>query len=296
VRESVRGEWAHGARVFHQPSAYGVPVERIELVVTDLDGTFWDEGQQLHPRTAAAVEELARRGIGLIAATGRRRRSAEAGYRRAGITLPTVLLNGSHGHDYTTGTDFHATAFTAEDARALFELCAAHGLGPCVYTTHAQPDAYVGPVISTCATHLAMLTPHLGHADLAEVASTHTVLGFSILGRPHDELAELAAAIEASGLAAVAFTQDRMYEGWSLMAAPAGVSKWTGVVAWCELAGFDPERVLAIGDGGNDVELLAAAAVPVTVEGGDARAAAVADHVVRRPDEGGWADLLDLLP
>jgi hydroxymethylpyrimidine pyrophosphatase-like HAD family hydrolase len=273
-----------------------VAVERIELVVTDLDGTFWDDGQQLHPRTAAAVEELARRGVGLIAATGRRRRSAEAGYRRAGMALPTVLLNGSHGHDYDTGADFHATAFTAADAQALFELCAAHGRGPCVYTTNPQPDAYVGAVVSTCDQHLAMLGPHLGLADLADIAATHTVLGFSILGRPHEELADLAAAIEASGLAAVAFTNDQMYAGWSLMVAPAGVSKWTGVLAWCGLAGVDPDRVLAIGDGGNDVELLAAAAVAVTIEGGDARAAAVADHVVRRPDEGGWADLLALLP
>lgn len=273
-----------------------MPVERIELVVTDLDGTFWDEAQQLHPRTAAAVEELGRRGVGLIAATGRRRRSAEAGYRRAGMSLPTVLLNGSHGHDYGTGADFHATAFASADALALFDLCSAHGLGPCVYTTNAQPDAYVGSVVSTCDTHLEMLSPHLGHGDLAEIAVTHTVLGFSILGRPYDLLAELAAELEGSGLAAVAFTKDQMYAGWSLMVAPAGVSKWTGVLAWCSQAGIDPGRVLAIGDGGNDVELLAAAAVSVTIAGGDARAAAEADHVVRRPEDGGWADLLDLLP
>jgi HAD superfamily hydrolase (TIGR01484 family) len=272
-----------------------VPVQRIELVVTDLDGTFWDEAQALHERTAAAVEELARRGIGLIAATGRRRRSAEAGFRRAGIALPTVLLNGSHGHDYLTGDDFHTTAFAPDDALTLLQLFADHGLGPCAYTTDAQPDAYVGGVVSTCDRHLALLAPHLGQADLAEIVATRTVLGFSILGRPHEVLAEVAAAIEASGVAATAFTSDRMYEGWSLMVAPPGVSKWTGVLAWCALSGVDPERVLAIGDGGNDVELLASAAVAVSVDGGDPRAAAVADHTVRAPEHGGWADLLPLL-
>ncbi len=269
---------------------------RIELVVTDLDGTFWDESQALHPRTAEAVAELGRRGVALMAATGRRRRSAEAGWRRAGMTLPTVLLNGSHGHDYASGEDFHATAFAPADAVALLDLFAAHDIGPCAYTTHPQPDAFVGPLVSTCDTHRAMLAPHLGQVgDLTEVVEAHSVLGFSVLGRPYEELAAAAEAVAGSGLAAVAFTCDRMYDGWSLMVAPAGVSKWTGVLAWCARTGIDPDAVLAVGDGGNDVELLAAAAVAVTVEAGDARAAAVADHVVAGPHLGGWAAVVDLV-
>jgi hydroxymethylpyrimidine pyrophosphatase-like HAD family hydrolase len=270
-------------------------VPRIELVVTDLDGTLWDGDQRVHVRTVEAMDELARRGVALLAATGRRRRSAAAGYRRAGFELPTVLLNGSHGHDYTVEADFHTLPFAADEALALLDVFAAHGHGPCTYTTEADPDAFVGDVVSTCDRHLALLGDHLGRADLTTVATATTVLGFSILGLAHDDLAPLAADLRATDLASVTFTADHLYEGWSLMVAPAGVSKWTGVLAWCELAGIDADRVLAIGDGGNDVELLAAAAVAVTVEGGSPEAAAVATHTVAGPATGGWADLLDLL-
>jgi hydroxymethylpyrimidine pyrophosphatase-like HAD family hydrolase len=52
---------------------------------------------------------------------------------------------------------------------------------------------------------------------------------------------------------------------------------------------------MAIGDGPNDIELLANAAVAVVP--GDAHPAArlLADHVVGRAADGGWADILEIL-
>lgn len=269
----------------------------IGLVVTDLDGTLWDERQEVHPRTYEALAELERRGIPVLAATGRRRRSTRAGFEHTGIRLPAVLLNGSLGHDFTAGTDFHRLPFEREAALALLELFDCYEHGPCVYTDASEglPDAYVGTIVTTCDRHVELLGPNLGRRPLEEVAGEHGVLGFSILGRRRDELADLAAALEEAGLASVAFTEDHLYGEWSLMVAPSGVSKWTGVLAWCEQQDIDPGTVLAIGDGGNDIELLEGAAVAVTVEDGTAAAAAVADHVVGSPKDGGWADLLEII-
>jgi hydroxymethylpyrimidine pyrophosphatase-like HAD family hydrolase len=44
----------------------------VELVVTDLDGTFWYHDQRVDPKVLAAVAELERRGVPLLVATGRR--------------------------------------------------------------------------------------------------------------------------------------------------------------------------------------------------------------------------------
>jgi hydroxymethylpyrimidine pyrophosphatase-like HAD family hydrolase len=66
------------------------------------------------------------------------------------------------------------------------------------------------------------------------------------------------------------------------------------VRAYCELAGVDSTRILAIGDGRNDRELLAGAAIAVVPESGVDDVVRAADHVVASPREGGWAEILKL--
>ena len=66
-------------------------------------------------------------------------------------------------------------------------------------------------------------------------------------------------------------------------------------MAFCRERDLDPDRVLAVGDGANDVELLEAAKVACAVAGGHAAALALADHVIDPPAAGGWAALLDLV-
>jgi hydroxymethylpyrimidine pyrophosphatase-like HAD family hydrolase len=68
-----------------------------------------------------------------------------------------------------------------------------------------------------------------------------------------------------------------------------------GVLAYCELSGIDPARVLAIGDGSNDRELLANAAIALVPEDAHEEALSTARHVVPSPAVGGWAAILDCL-
>ncbi len=84
------------------------------------------------------------------------------------------------------------------------------------------------------------------------------------------------------------------YGTHSLTVAGPGMSKWEGVIAYCAHAGLDPGRVLAIGDGPNDLELLAGAAVAVVPDDADPAVREIAHHVVGCAIDGGWADLLEL--
>lgn len=86
-----------------------------------------------------------------------------------------------------------------------------------------------------------------------------------------------------------------IYGAYGLIVNPPGVSKWSGVDAYCRLAGIDPTEVLAVGDGYNDVAMLTRAAVSVAVKGGPSNVLEVADHVIGPPHEHGWASLLDLI-
>lgn len=73
-----------------------------------------------------------------------------------------------------------------------------------------------------------------------------------------------------------------------------GVSKVGAIRRWCETRGFSAEEVLAIGDGTNDLDMLAWAGVSVAIRG-SACERADADHVVAPPQEGGWARIVELL-
>ena len=83
------------------------------------------------------------------------------------------------------------------------------------------------------------------------------------------------------------------FGGHGVTVGPVGLSKWDGVVAYCTRAGLDSSRVLAIGDGANDRELLTNAAIALVPEDAHEDALRTAHHVVPSPSIGGWAAVLD---
>ena len=114
---------------------------------------------------------------------------------------------------------------------------------------------------------------------------------FGILGH-ETPLAEVAQAL--TGSAETHREAPDNYGGHSVTVNPLGLSKWVGVLAYCEQAGIDPGRVLAIGDGPNDCELLAGARSPSSPRAG-APLHSNWPTTSRATADGGWAQLLDFL-
>lgn len=266
----------------------------VELVVTDLDGTLWHTDDEIPDRVVAAVHELGRRGIPLLVATGRRLASTRAPLGHIGLTPPAVVLNGALGVDLATGARFHRAPFPREQAEATLAAFSSVGLAPVVYVDHPTVDVFLGPAPSTNPGHVATLGDTAVTDDLARVVAEEAVLGFSMIGVPH---ADGVLARDALG-DAVEVHLDRSldYPGLaSLTVAPRGQSKWDGVVAFCGARGLRADRVLAVADGPNDVELLDAAAVRAVPAVAHPVALERADHVIPAAADGGWAHILDLL-
>lgn len=266
----------------------------ISLVVTDLDGTLWRTDGSVHPATARALEALAERAVPWLVATGRRTRSAKVPLARLGLAPPAIVMNGAVGIDLSNGERFHLAPFTTALAMEVLDVFEACGLSPVVYVEGGDVEVWLGPLSSTHPEHVEALRPHAGVGDLRAAVEDEIVVGFSVLGRPHGELVP---AFEAIG--AIAATHlDRSFD-WpgtaGLTVAPRGQSKWDGVVAFCQRAGLDTTRVLALGDGPNDVELLERAAIRLVPEDGSLAARELADHLIGAPDLGGWARVLDFV-
>ena len=264
----------------------------IDLVVTDLDGTLWDGRERIHARTLRALRTLEERGLPLLVATGRRLRSAAGTLARSGLTPPAVLLDGALGRDLGTGRTFHEATFTPADAQRVLAAFEAGGVSPCVYVDLPGVDVFVGEHPSTSARHLEWIGQGLARDDLSAVIDRERVFAFAIAGAQEPALREVLTRVAPHASGTVA--RDSVLGGASITVRPRGVSKWDGVLAWCADQHLDPDRVLAVGDGENDVELLTACAVACVVQDAAPAALALADHVIAPAAEGGWHEILDL--
>lgn len=265
----------------------------VELVVTDLDGTLWDQPDVVHPETVAALAELERRGYPLVVATGRRLRSTREPLAALGLAPPSVLFNGALVVDLASGERLHRHTFTPETAAAVLGAFMASGLEPCVYVDHDEVDVFVGSSPATHPRHLRAFGRWVRTAHLDEVVVSKPVFAFAILGQQSDRVQAIAAGLD--GVAQPHVTRDREYGGSGITVVPPNLSKWMGVETLCARMGLDAGAVLAIGDGPNDVELLTRAAVAAVPTDGHPAARACATHVIGRAADGGWAEILELL-
>ena len=229
----------------------------------------------------------------MLVATGRRPRSAAEGLAREGLALPAVFLDGGIGIDLQSGERFHRAPFPAGDAATVVKVFEQHGVSPCLYVDRPDADVVVGPNPGTRPEHLASIGPWLAREDLDDVIGREPVLAIGVVGYDAGQLRSIEA--EIAGAAEAAVVRDIFFGDATLIARPRGISKWQGVTAYCAWAGFDERRVLAIGDGENDIELLTGAKVACVVSDGCDAALALADHVFEPAASGGWSAVLDLV-
>jgi HAD superfamily hydrolase (TIGR01484 family) len=262
----------------------------IELVVTDLDGTLWGVDRVVHQRAIAALEELGRRGVPVLAATARRSGPVRRMLGSNGLSMPAVLLDGAVVRDRSWAV-VHFDAFEPPEAAAVLEVFHRHSVEPCIgVLADDDRDARLGPRPSSHPDHVAYLADWSRRADLDAVVVSESVQSFSVCGVAREVVQPI--ADELALIAAPIVTWDATYAAYTLTVSPVGVHKWRGVQAFCTHHGLDEGAVLAVGDGLNDIELLRAAAVACVVEGSDPRVLACADHLIEGPAGGGWAGIL----
>jgi hydroxymethylpyrimidine pyrophosphatase-like HAD family hydrolase len=264
----------------------------IRLVVTDLDGTFWSGPETIHPKTRAAVDTLAARGVALLIATGRRLQSVRRGMQPAGLSGPAVLMSGALGADLATGHLWHRAGFQGPAARTVLDAFRAHDLEPVAYVGETQTDAVARMDCASSETHIESFGATLHRDEPDAWVDAGRVVGFGVIGCHDDRLALVAESLGTE--ANVWHSIDDTYGGWALMVGPPEVTKVTGVAPWCEANGFTPAEVLAVGDGSNDFHLLDWAGMAVAVQD---RPTADRPHdaIIAPPQAAGWATLLELI-
>jgi hydroxymethylpyrimidine pyrophosphatase-like HAD family hydrolase len=261
-----------------------------DLVVTDLDGTLWDDTCIAHPLALRAIKDISAT-LPLIVATGRRPSSAYAKMNANGFTLPAVLFDGALGLISEDGPTFHRIAFSEEDYHAVLDVFLKHGFEPVVNLDDPM-SCGIGLSPATHPRHLSDNLDRSRRIELSQATASWSVLGLLICGggtelvRVFEEVREIASS---------SLTPDVRYGGLSLSVRPLGATKWAGVTSYCDMLGLRSDRVLAIADGVNDLELLRGAAVACVPRSGCDEALGLATHMLATPSDGGWAQIVDII-
>jgi len=213
-------------------------------------------------------------------------RSVRPYLEQAGITEPVVCYQGAVVADPRSGSFLSHHPIELELARETIAFFAEHGFSPNVYV---RDELFVSVHTDHSRTYAGF--QHLRVSEVGDLLAW--------LDEPPTKLVVVADPGDLAGLrsAAVPRLGDRLFVTTSLPHflefGAAGVSKGTGLEAVCTLLGIDPARVVAFGDGENDVELIEAAGFGFAIEGGHPRLHAVADGICPTPGDLGVAQVIE---
>lgn len=279
-----------------------------DLLALDLDGTLLAPDGTVTPATAAAVAAARDAGVEIVVATGRALVESHGPLDAIGHTGLVIAAGGSMLCDADTGRTVHRSVMPHD--------LVADVTGALLHHEHKvlllkDPD-------TTGYDYLAIGPSELDPASAwwFETMPVRVRFVHELEEDPHpDETVRVGAVASAAELGAIAeqLTEeigDRGFlQHWGAVTSShelktqthllevfnPRVNKWTMMSRLCSERGIGPERVAAIGDGLNDVELIDGAGLGVAMGNADARVRAVADRTTDRNTEDGAAKAIEAI-
>jgi len=279
---------------------------RIRLLVLDVDGTVTDARHEIPDVTRQAVQRVRDAGVRVMLATGRRYRDALPVAVALGIDTPLVTASGALVKAPPTHATLHRAAFGPGVLERVVGMIIAAGHEPVLYTDSyaegfdfhcrhcdlppaGQPGRGLQEYLARNA-GLARVQP-----DLHAAVPPGVFAGFAM--GPQDEMLALEAALGAAcpGQLSAHVIRSPRYRDWLCELAPAGVTKWSGIMAVAREWGLSADEICAVGDDVNDLPMIRAAGLGVAMGNAVAEVQAAADRVVGTSDATGIADVVESL-
>jgi Cof subfamily protein (haloacid dehalogenase superfamily) len=276
--------------------------QRIRLLAVDLDGTLLDSSSRVAPSSAAALRSARAAGVAVVVATGKARPAAVAALAAAGLAGAGGVVGPAHPGIFLQGLAVHGArgarlpvpggALPPAVVRAAYAFARARSVPLCAFLGETAATPFAAPELDEL--HSRYYEPRAAvEPDVEALLAGPPVLKLLFMTDPLIVDSELkphwAAALAGSGAAAVQAVPSM------LEIVPAGVNKWTGMAALLADLGIPAAALAAVGDGGNDLELLMGAGVGVAMGNAVPEVLAVADMVVADHDSGGVAEAVDLI-
>lgn len=261
-----------------------------DLLAIDVDDTLIGPDLAVRPASAAAIRAAVAHGVRVVLATGRMFRSAKPYAEALGLAGPIIAYNGAMVRELNGETWFErpvplpeALAVQAYAARQRLTLNVFIDDALFVEAINADVDYYMS-IAGVTAETVGPLAPFLQTQAAAGKRPTKLLIvaaAEAVPGHIAGLQADLGGALE------VMRSKPRYIE----IIAP-GVSKAVALAAVAERFGVSQPRIMAIGDSGNDVPMLAYAGLGVAMGHGSETAKQAADYVTGSHEDEGLANAI----
>ncbi len=264
--------------------------QSIELIAIDLDGTLLDPNHKMTERVEKALKAAMEKGVKVVIATGKTRYSAEDVIARLNLNTPGIYLQGLAVYQ-ADGNISHQWTLDPMVARQVITFAEDRGFDMIVYSgsrllvrsennaVRTLTEKYDEPVAEAVGPLVNILDDVPVHKVMAvklgeskRITALRWQLGMQLDGKGRLVQAMLKDMVEIL---------------------PPNGSKGTALKAVLKDMGITADKVLAIGDGENDIEMLEMAGIGVAMGNADPRLKAIADHVTRTNAEDGVAEAVD---
>lgn len=261
------------------------------LLVCDLDGTLVDHSGLLDPELVAAFRRAADRGLLISLATGRMPAATTRFRDELRVRAPIIYYNGALVRDPLSGEDLLSLTLPRGVLRHAYDVFAHAPVHPLFYRDDQLYCLERSlPIRSYCDEEglRAEVIP-----DPLEFLSLGAFVKSLLIGHP-DALPVVREELEGVvGEGAKLLRTRHTY----LEVVPAAASKGSALARLAAHLAVPLERVVAVGDQENDLEMIQAAGVGVAMPHAPEFVRAAADRVAPEPGAGGLLALIrELIP
>ena len=254
----------------------------IKLIGIDIDGTLLTRKKELTSSTVEALQAAADHGIHVVISTGRLLSEFRDLVERLPMMRYTVTCTGCQVIDLQTGTDIFRQGMPAAELQRIYRKLKGFDMMFQAFSDDdgsIHNDAWVlenAHLYSPRALARIMQATHIPEADFDGYIDSYTGMTnkIHIFFRTQEDRDEAWKLVEDEPYALMSSTVNDL----ELM--PHGVDKGLGLKKLAAHLGLDISEVMAIGDGGNDVDMLREAGLGVAMANASSDAKAAADHVL----------------
>ena len=268
---------------------------RPKLILTDLDGTLLREDKSLSPANRAALEWAAAQGAEIVVSTGRLYTGIPQELRDLPFLRYFILMNGAKVYDRQTGQTLGRAEIPWTTADAVIDFleplncsvdCFQNDRGMMARKYYDHLEQYViHPPSFNLVKQTRSPVDDLRNAVLAGGGSVQKFHAY------FPDLTLRPKVMEQIQYAFPTLVQSiSMPANLELNAQDA--TKGNGLLTLCRCLGIDPKEAAAFGDGTNDISMLAAAGVGVSMANGTPETLAAAALIAPSNEEDGVAQIL----